>query len=360
MGFLEKYFHIVTTRNCPLYDTGNRFKLSGIGFECLEKKPVCLFLAKTISEIAVFSLDEAKPSVKPKPGNQEYNCPGCSGFIKFSAEDDKHYATPHMQMLAAAERRKQMDQMGSIINLLSSFSFFQALEEDSLKEIISCTTLRKYQPGQTVLLRGQNGTSMFIIVAGKVALISQKGEDFAYLGNGEIFGEMSLLSGKPVSVTIKAVETLKVLVISGKDLQQILIKYPFLQSAFTKLLVQRLAASNTKKSLPSSGIGGQLNEISAAELFQMFHENMKSGKIDLQLGRGKAKVIFQDGEIVMAHYRTLNGIEAFNAILKENNGTFQYSALSSQEETGEMRPIGGFMKLLMEGLQQIDEENASK
>lgn len=360
MGFLEKYFHIITTRNCPLYDKGNRFKLSGVGFECLEKKPVCLFLAKTISEIAVFSLDETKPIGKPKHANQEYNCPGCSGFIKFSAEEDKHYATPHMQILAAAERRRQMNQTGSIINLLSSFPFFQALDEDILKEIVFYTTLRKYQPGQTVLLRGQNGTNMFIILAGKVALINQKREEFAYLGNGEIFGEMSLLSGTPVSATIKAVETLKVLVISSKDLQQILTKYPFFQSEFMKLLMQRLAASNIKKSLPSSGIGGQLNEISAAELFQMFHENTKSGKIDLQLARGKARVIFQNGEIVVAQYQTLNGIEAFYAILKENNGTFQYSALSSQEETREMRPIGGFMKLLMEGLQKIDEENATK
>ncbi len=57
---LEIYFQIITTRNCPMYEAGNRFKLSGLGFSSLDKKPICLFLAKSISEIAMTSLDEEK------------------------------------------------------------------------------------------------------------------------------------------------------------------------------------------------------------------------------------------------------------------------------------------------------------
>ena len=157
MGPLEKYFHIIAARNCPLYAVGNRFKLSGIGFECMDKKPICLFLARSISEIVISSLNRQKAN-RTKPTSGEYNCPGCSGLIKFMAEDEKQYQTQHMRMLAALERRKQMDQVGSMISLLSTFSFFQALEEDSLKEIISSTSMRKYEPGQTLLLRGQPGT----------------------------------------------------------------------------------------------------------------------------------------------------------------------------------------------------------
>jgi len=355
MGPLDKYFHIIATRNCPLYSTGDRFKLSGIGFECIDRKPICIFLARTISEIAVSSLNKEKREMKAKKAPNELNCPGCTGLIKFTAEDDKEFQTPHMRMLALAERRQQMEQIGSMITLLSTFSFFQALEEDSLKEIISFTSMRKFAPGQTVLLRGQAGTNMFIIIAGKVELINSKGENFAYLGMGEIFGEMSLLSGNPVSVTVKAVEPLKVLVIPKQELQQILIKHPFLQMAFTRLLVQRLVASSSKTS-PPAGISGRLNEISAAELFQMFNENMKSGKIALELANGKAKVFFQDGEIIFAKYDKLMGIEAFNAILKEQNGSFQFSSLSPDEAEG-LQPIGGFMKLLMDGLRQVDEAN---
>ena len=358
MGPLEKYFHIITARNCPLYSAGNRFKLSGIGFECLDKKPVCLFLARTISEIAVSSLDSEKAADKAKRGSGDFNCPGCSGLIKFTAEDEKQYQTPHMRMLAAVDRRRQMDQVGSMISLLSSFSFFQALEEDSMKEIVSSTSMRKYAPGQTLLLRGQPSTHLYIILAGKVELINAKGESFSYLSMGDIFGEMSLLSGSPVSVTVKAVEPLKVLAINSKDLQQILIKYPFLQMAFTRLLVQRLAVSSSKTAGVSPGISGRLNEISAAELFQMFNENMKSGKIDLELPSGKAKVLFQDGEIVFARYGKDEGVDAFYAILKEQNGGFQFSSLSENETNG-LPPIGGFMKLLMDGLRQIDEANAA-
>lgn len=354
MGLLEIYFRIITTRNCPLYETGNRFKLSGLGFSSLDKKPICLFLARSISEIAMASLDEEKKDNNAKMQGGEYNCPGCSGLIKFSAEGDKGYQTPHMQLLATAERRKQMQQLGSILNLLTSFSFFQALEEDSLKEIISSTEMRKYMAGQTILLRGQAGASMFIILAGKVALINAKDEIFSYLGMGEIFGEMSLLSGNPVSVTVKAVDQVKVLAINRNDLQQILIKYPFLQMAFTRLLAQRLAASSLASSSSEVGIGGRLTEISSAELFQMFHENMKSGKIDLKLPNGRGRVFFKDGEVVLAQYHILQGINAFYDILKEIDGTFTFSAITTAE-TKELKPIGPFMKILMDGLRQIDE-----
>ena len=165
---------------------------------------------------------------------------------------------------------------------------------------------------------------------------------------------MSLLSGNPVSVTIKAVEPVKVLAINRNDLQQILIKYPFLQMAFTRLLVQRLAASTSARPSSTAGISGRLTEISAAELFQMFHENMKSGKIDLKLPKGKGRIFFRDGEVVLAQYTILQGLEAFNEILRAKDGTFTFSAISNVE-TKDLKPIGGFMKILMDGLRQIDE-----
>lgn len=358
MGLIEIYFQIITTRNCPFYEAGNRFKLSGLGFTSLERKPICLFLAKSVSEIAMTSLNGEKKEKKAKSQGGEHNCPGCSGLVKFRGEDDGGYQTPHMRMLASAERRKEMHQVGSVLHLLSNFSFFQALDEDSLKEIISSTAMRKYIPGQTILLRGQPGTTMFIIVEGKVALINGKGEIFASMGTGEIFGEMSLLSGDPVSVTVKATEPVKVLAITRNDLQQILIKYPFLQMAFTRLLVQRLAASSTSaRPSISTGVSGRLTEISAAELFQMFHENSKSGKIDLKLPKGKGRIFFQDGEVVLAQYTVLQGIKAFNEILREKDGTFTFSAIS-EVETKQLKPIGGFMKILMDGLRQIDEAEA--
>ena len=57
---------------------------------------------------------------------------------------------------------------------------------------------------------------------------------------------------------------------------------------------------------------------------------------------------------MLARCNALQGIEAFYAVLKEKDGTFTFSAVSSGEAK-ELKPIGGFMKLLMDGLRQIDE-----
>lgn len=352
MSLLDRHFTITETRNCPMYGKGDRFTLNGLALQFDEAKPTCLFLARSLTETILTEIED-KDAIR----NREYNCPGCSGLIKFVAEGSRKYRTIHMQMLAAAERRRRMQQMGPLVGLLSTFSFFRALEEDSLKEIIDCTVMRRFEAGETILRKGQPGKFLFILTSGKVTLLDAKGNSIAYLGMGEIFGEMSLLSGNPVSATIRAVEPVKVLMISNEKLQHILIKYPFLQAAFTRLLVQRLAGSISghPDEAPTGGFSGQLAEISAPELFQMFHENMKSGCIDLRLSGGPAKVVFIDGEIVEATYPGKSGVDAFNAILANQQGSFRFSG-EIKEETRAMPALGGFMKLLMDGLRQLDEK----
>lgn len=352
MALLDRHFTIVDVRNCPMYGKGDLFTLKGLALHFGNDKPTCLFLARSITETILTEI-ENKETMK----NREYNCPGCSGLIKFVAEGSQKYRTMHMQMLAAAERRRRMQQMGPLVGLLSTFSFFRALEEDSLKEIIDCTVMRKFEAGETILRRGQPGKFLYILTSGKVTLLDPDGNSIAYLGMGEIFGEMSLLSGNPVSATIRAAEPVKVLMISNEKLQHILIKYPFLQAAFTRLLVQRLAGSISggHSDAAPGGFGGQLADISAPELFQMFHENMKSGVIDLQLAGGPARVAFVDGEIVEAAYRGLAGVAAFNAILPDRRGSFRFSS-DLPEATRSQPAIGGFMKLLMDGLRQLDEK----
>ena len=357
-NLLEAQFKIIEDKDCPLYEEGDQFDLSGVALRPPEGKPACLFLAREITEIIVEKMDAdssaAQDQLKEK---KEFNCCGCSGLIKFAYVEETKFYTPQMRMMAAAENRQQSREMGSLVSMMNAFSFFQTLKEDSLKDIISCLVMKELRTDEIILHRGQPGRHMFFIVSGKVAVLDESDVTIATLGRGEIFGEMSLFSGKPVCASIKTVEPTKILMLSGKELSHILIKYPFLQMSFTRLLVQRLSETNISQAEKmSQAFSGQLMDLSPSELFQMLNENVKSGVVDLDLSDGPASVSFSEGEVVRVSYKGLSGADAFNEIIREQKGRFRFSSSLSLEEMG-APPIAGFMKLLMDGLRKIDEEN---
>lgn len=356
MSVLELEFIITWVRECPLYDLNDRFKLDGVALSFPKKKPACLFLSRVITEIVIENMDSAV-SGRLEIAGREFSCPGCTGIIKFAYSEEKKYHTVQMALLAAADKRKQGQEISSLVSLLGSFSFFQALDEESLKDVTSCLKMHSFRPGEFILRRGETGKHLYIVISGHVTLLDDEGMNIAFLGMGEIFGEMSLFTGKPVSATVKAVEAVKVLLLSGKDLSHILLKHPYLQMAFTRLLANRLWDTNVSWSKElASGITGQIQEVSVAELFQMLHENTKTGVFESDLPSGKAEVVFREGEVITALYSDKKGEDAFFDILREKEGRFKFAVKSPSEVSGG-RPIGGFMKLLMEGLRRIDEQS---
>lgn len=362
-NLLEAQFKIIDAKDCPLYEEGEEFSLSGVALQPPPGKPACLFLAREITEIVVEKMEAAAdsgPGAKPQEGKKpkkEFNCSGCTGLIKFVHVQETKFYTPQMRMLAAVENREQSRKMGSLFSMMNTFSFFRTLEEGSLKDIFSCLAMETFPAGKVILHRGHPGRHLYFIVAGRVAVLDENGKTIAVLSRGEIFGEMSLFSGKPVCATIKAEEPVKVLMLGGKDLSHILIRHPFLQMAFTRLLVQRLSATNVSQSdRESLAFAGQLLEITPSEIFQMLNENVKTGVVEFYLDSGKATVVFSEGEVVRANFGELDGPEAIYAILKEQKGRFTFTSSLSLEEMG-APPIAPFMKLLMDGLRKIDEEN---
>jgi CRP-like cAMP-binding protein len=365
-SLLEAHFKITGARDCPLYAEGEEFRLAGVALHPPASKPACIFLAREVTAIMVEKMGSDAGQVlrgreekRERREREEFNCSGCSGLIKFTYVREAKFYTPQMRMLAAAENRHQSRRMGSLLSLMSAFSFFQVLEEESLKAIFSCLNMKNFHAEEFILHRGHTGHSLYFIVSGRVGVLDEDNSPIALLGPGEIFGEMSLFSGQPACASIKAVEPVKILTLSGKDLSQILIRHPFLQMAFTRLLVQRLTETNASHAEKMSlALTGQLAELPPAELFQMLNENAKTGMVQLDLSGGPASVTFSDGEVVRARYRGLDGAEAFYAMLGEQSGRFRFTASISPQEMG-APPLAPFMKLLMDGLRKIDEEAAA-
>ncbi len=145
--------------------------------------------------------------------------------------------------------------------------------------------------------------------------------------------------------------------INGKDLKFILNRYPVLQIFFYRLLVNRAQMNMARSGKISSGMSGELIYISPVELFQLINSGGKSGKVDLIFPDGHAVILFNEGEIVYATIGELEGKPALFEVMGKKKGSFSYNT-NLAAKYHKLQPLGGFMGLLMEGLQQLDERQA--
>jgi CRP-like cAMP-binding protein len=207
---------------------------------------------------------------------------------------------------------------------------------------------------ETVIQKGDESKAVYMILTGQVEVRDNE-KVIAYLGRGEIFGEMSMLTGNPVGATISVVEPAKVLSIRNEQFRHMLVQYPAIQMNITKILAQRLNATNLlkMKEVPAS-FSGRLSEIPIAELCQFLNNNSKTGSALLETLHGEGVISFLNGEMVRAQFKNYTETKAFYEILKESEGSFTFTPGLSDSENN-LPPIGSFMNLLMEGLQKIDE-----
>ncbi len=355
MSISEAKFKIIEENHCPLYAFGDEFRLSGISLLLPHKKPACTTLVGDITE--VFKLCEKIDEHHPDDDSVDlFNCTGCIGSIRLEYKKEKEAKVCHPPPFAAIAKRSESD-VSATANLLSNFSMFQPLSEENIRELVSDLKLQQYAKGKIIIKKGDPGVNLFIIVSGKVEVLGDDDMFITFLEKGEVFGEMSLLSGEPVGATIKGLEPTTVLYINGKNFRRMLDKFSSLQMYFARLLARRLAKTNIVRSEEfASGMIGKLSEMPPTELFQTLNQNQKTGVLTMQLVKGPAKLFFRDGELLRAKYDNREGRDAFFEMLKEDEGRFKFIPGIPSDELG-ISDLGDFMWLLMEGLNRIDEED---
>ncbi len=351
--YRDAIFVVCEEELCPVYNVGEEFKVEDNGLTVPEAKPVCLILAMEISKITAThqSLERFTGQGVKKA---RFECGGCSGIIRFEYKKEKEFATLQMKLLAAAEKRAKRRHLDSFYNVLRGMAVFEPLKDEDISDLTELLELREYAPNKIILKKGSPGNALFIMLAGTVSIIGQDGSPLSRLEEGDIFGEMSLLSGEPVTTSVVTHTPTRVATLSSKDFKHILNKYPVLQVFFYRLLVERAQVNSVRDGTISSGMGGELAEINTIELFQLINSSQKTGRIDLVLADGEASILFHEGELVSATYGDLEGKEAFFTLLARSEGHFTYTSGLTEEEKA-LDVLGGFMGLVMEGMRRIDE-----
>jgi CRP/FNR family transcriptional regulator, cyclic AMP receptor protein len=354
MEYRNAIFIVSEERSCPIYNVGEEFKVEDMALTVPEAKPACLMMVRELMK-AVSAQQSFERVTQHGVRKVKFECGGCTGIIRFEFKKEKDFATLQMKLLAVAEQRAKMRHLDKFYDILRGLEIFEPLDEDSLRDLSAQLRLKEYRKNKIILKKGDPGTNLYIVLEGRVAVIGDEGQTLSEMSVGDIFGEMSLLSGEPVTTSIHSREHTRLATLSSKDFKHVLNRYPVLQVFFYRMLVERAQANTMRSGTISSGMTGRLSEINAVELFQLINSSQKTGKVQLILDDGNAEVTFHEGELVKVRYRQLTDKEALFVLLAKGEGNFTYTSGLSPEDK-ELPVIGGFMGLIMEGMRRIDEQ----
>ncbi|MEN8200616.1 MAG: DUF4388 domain-containing protein [Thermodesulfobacteriota bacterium] len=355
--FAEAIFIVTAERSCPIYNVGEELRVEKDTIVVPEAKPTCMALAAKLTSITAKKQSFQKYS-QMGVKKSEFECGGCpQGRITFEYKKEKGFATLQMRLLSESEERRKKHHLNTHFAKLRDFSLFEPLDDDALLDLTAQLEVKKYPANKILLKKDDPGTHLFFLLNGKIGVIGDDGLSLAEMNTGEIFGEMSMLSGEPVSCSIHTLKDTEVACLSKKNFKFVLKKYPVLQLFLLKMLVTRAQATALRSGSISSGMSGELSEISIVELFQLINSSQKTGTIDLILDDAKASVYFNEGELVRVRYRQLVDKEALFVLMAQKKGHFTYTK-DIPQELHDSQPFGGFMSLIMEGVQWVDEQES--
>ncbi|HJP33413.1 MAG: Crp/Fnr family transcriptional regulator [Candidatus Latescibacteria bacterium] len=136
------------------------------------------------------------------------------------------------------------------ISLLRRVPLFEVLKDDDLEAIARVTITRSFDKDQVIILAEEEGDALFIIASGqvKVSIVTEDGREviLSLLGEGAVFGELSLLDGKPRSANVVATEDTELYMVRRTDFLQLVYKVPQIAVGLLAELAARLRKTDRK------------------------------------------------------------------------------------------------------------------
>ena len=131
-----------------------------------------------------------------------------------------------------------------VINLLSKISYFSELDAAALKHISVATIQKKYETGQYTFMEGEPCIGLYIVKSGwlRAVKISASGREqvIRFVGPGEAFNEVGVLTGGVNIVSVEALEPSKGLIVQRKELLNLVDKHPCLAKSIIENLAHRV------------------------------------------------------------------------------------------------------------------------
>jgi CRP/FNR family transcriptional regulator, cyclic AMP receptor protein len=167
---------------------------------------------------------------------------------------------------------------------LKSVTLFADLDDVTLERLEKQLTIKRYKKNNLIIFEDDRGLNLFIINKGRVKIsrISEEGGEviLSILGEGDFFGEISVIDGLSRSATVTSLDDVELLVMKREDFHSALEHYPLISIALLKELAGRIRKSDTQiKSLCLRNARGRV----ASTLIRLAEDigRMREGKVTI-------------------------------------------------------------------------------
>ena len=105
--------------------------------------------------------------------------------------------------------------------ILKSVPIFSSVPEGQLVDLATIAETVEYDSGEIIMNHGDLGTSMYIVVDGRVRIF-EGDKELAEHGTRAVFGELTALDPEPRAASVQAIEDCTLLRLDGESLYDLM------------------------------------------------------------------------------------------------------------------------------------------
>jgi len=248
------------------------------------------------------------------------------------------------------------------IGFLHEAALFEGMPESVIRTIITQGETMEFGAGELVVKKGEPGDSLFVVKSGVVEVVNPiDGPPLAYLGRGDSFGELALLTSSERSADVRVPQTAELLLVDRVLFEDLMSNHPGFASQLAVILAHRLVSvlEDLPKQESKKELQGDLKFFDLGTIVQTLIGASQSGVMTLSNGKELvAQLYFHNGNVFRAHYGHRHGDEAVHHLFQaEPEGEFLFESKGAESVADGPDPgiTVPAMALMMDSVRLQDE-----
>lgn len=251
----------------------------------------------------------------------------------------------------------------SEVDFLTRSDLFANQAPVVLNAVVSQGTFETFGPGAIVFKQGEPGDRMYVIKSGVLEVITQPSDStptvtVAFLGVGEVVGELALLTGSPRSATIRCPENAELFRLDKAVFDDLMASLPGMARSMCEVIARRLEATTLKsRRAETKQLSGNLQFFDLATVIQTLIGSHQTGSLIVSSPKHErvSEIVFFKGNVVRAVFQHLKGDDAvFQLFQSKPEGEFAFTSREVEEQQRTDISLPG-ISLLMESIRMSDE-----
>jgi len=158
-------------------------------------------------------------------------------WYAFSREEIT-FPYPHREIVEKIPLKTFVFDAKAILGIIRGTEIFSDLDDGEAETLAGKAHVKVFGPGEVVVRENDPGDSLFLVGRGSLQ-VSVGGARVGDLGDGDVFGEMSLLTGEPRRATVAAAGEVWLIEIGKADVEPVLRSDPSLIGRLSDILARR-------------------------------------------------------------------------------------------------------------------------